>query len=103
MRFSIRFLLMVMAFVASFFAGRASLTPRLREYERRDNLQEQHLRALETERSKYEARILLARQKLSEEEALGRANYRELERTRYELERGRRGPFLIPVRPPFDR
>jgi hypothetical protein len=43
MRFSIHFLFMVMAFVAAFFAGRASLVPVIREQKRRDVLQTQQI------------------------------------------------------------
>ncbi|HUQ69413.1 MAG TPA: hypothetical protein VM165_07825 [Planctomycetaceae bacterium] len=100
MRYSLQFLVMVMAFVAAYFAGRASLTPIIREHERRDILQEQHLQALAKERSEWEARINLARQKkLNEEEARMRATLYELERTQQE----RGGPQLIPVVPPFNR
>ena len=100
MRYSLQFLCLVMAFVAAYFAGRASLAPIIREHEKRDALQEQHLQALEKERLEWEARIDLARQKmLNDEEARMRATLYELEQSR----QLRRGPQLIPVAPPFDR
>jgi hypothetical protein len=48
MRYSLQFLVMVMAFVAAYFAGRASLVPIIREHERRDVLQEEHIHSLQT-------------------------------------------------------
>jgi len=95
---------MVMAFVAAYFAGRSSLAPAIREHERRDVLQVQQLQALEKERLEHEGRIALARLKqLSDEEARSQATLYEWERRQYEFERGRRGPQLIPVYPPFER
>jgi len=95
MRFSIHFLFMVMAFVAAFFAGRASLMPVIREHERQDVLQNQQIQALENAKTYSEMAELARRRRLSQEELRHLDAMRELERAR-SLPRLSRPEFLVP-------
>jgi hypothetical protein len=83
MRFSLHFLLMVMAFVAAFFAGRASLAPVIREHERLDVMQNQQIQALEKASTIAAMAEVVRQQRLSEEELRHRETMREFERARY--------------------
>jgi hypothetical protein len=109
MRFGIQALFFVIAFIAAFFAGRASLTPVIREQERQDVLEDRqihlqnrqiHLQGqlIETfERARAideEARLILERNR--KEEELRRLDWMlEMERA-HSYRKISRPQFLVP-------
>ena len=95
MRFSLRAVLVLVAFVAAFFAGRASLLPVIREHERQDVLQNQQIQALEKAKTYSEMAEVARRRRLSQEELRHLDSMIELERTR-SVERLDRPRYLAP-------
>lgn len=55
MRFRLRTLLILVAFVGAFFAGRASLLPLVKEHQRQNAMHKQQITKLENERAQQEA------------------------------------------------